>query len=103
MKQENLDDYIAELQSLTNKAGYTLDEEATLNVFQNGLPDQLIVNIIKFHHHVTRDKWTAAACLQHQEYIFLNDRTRKGRNTLEEQRDNGKKISVNLKIQIPWT
>ena len=50
MKQENLNDYIAEFQSLTNKAGYTLNEEATLNVFQNGLPNQLIVNIIKFLH-----------------------------------------------------
>ena len=76
MKQENLDDYIAEFQSLANIAGYTLDEEATLNVFQNGLPDQLIVNIIKFHHPITWNEWTAAAHLQHQEYIFLKDRTR---------------------------
>ena len=76
MKQENLDDYIAEFQSLANKAGYTLDEEATLNVFQNGLPDQLMVNIIKFHHPLTWNEWTAAARLQHQEYIFLKDRTR---------------------------
>ena len=64
--------------ALQTKQDITLDEEATLNIFQNGLPDQLIVNIIKFHHHVTRDKWTAAACLQHQEYIFFYDRTRKG-------------------------
>ena len=76
MKQENLDDYIAEFQSLTNKAGYTLDKEATLNVFQDGLPDQLVVNIVRFHHPLTWNKWTAAACLQHQEYIFLKDRTR---------------------------
>ena len=55
----------------------TLDEEATLNIFQNGLPDPLMVNIIKFHHPVTWDKWTAAAHLQHQEYIFLKDRTSK--------------------------
>ena len=34
MKQENLDDYIAEFQILTNKAEYTLDKEATLNVFR---------------------------------------------------------------------
>ena len=77
MKQENLNDYIGEFQSLANKAGYTLDEEATLNIFQNGLPDLLIVNVIKFHHPVTWDEWTAAACLQHQEYIFLKDRTSK--------------------------
>ena len=78
MKQENLDNYIAEFHSLANKAGYTLDEEATLNVFQNRLPDQLVVNIIKFHHPITWDEWTAASRLQHQEYIFLKDRTRKG-------------------------
>ena len=76
MKQENLDDYIAEFQSLANKAGYTLDEEATLNVFQDGLPDQLVVNIVGFHHPLTWNEWTAAARLQHQEYIFLKDRTR---------------------------
>ena len=76
MKQENLDDYIAEFQSLANKAGYTLDEEATLNVFQDGLPDQLIVNIVRFHHPITWNDWTTAACTQHQEYIFLKDRTK---------------------------
>ena len=75
MKQQNLDDYIAEFQSLANKAGDMLDEEATLNIFQNGLPDPLVVNIIKFHHPITWDEWTAAARLQHQEYIFLKDRT----------------------------
>ena len=73
MKQENLNDYIAEFQSLANKAGYTLDEEATLNVFQNGLPNPLVVNIIKFHHPVTWNEWTSAACIQHQEYVLLKD------------------------------
>ena len=74
MKQENLNDYIAEFQSLTNKAGYTLDKGATLNVFQNGLPDPLVVNIIKFHHPATWNEWTSATRIQHQEYIFLKDR-----------------------------
>ena len=73
MKQENLDNYIAEFQSLANKAGYTLDEEATLNVFQNGLPNPLVVNIIKFHHPVTWNEWTSAAHIQHQEYVLLED------------------------------
>ena len=73
MKQENLNDYIAEFQSLANKAGYTLDEEATLKVFQNGLPNPLIVNIIKFHHPVTWNEWTSAARIQHQEYVLLKD------------------------------
>ena len=74
MKQENLDNYIAEFQSLANKAGYTLDEEATLNVFQNGLSDPLVVNIIKFHHPATWNEWTSAARIQHQEYVFLKER-----------------------------
>ena len=73
MKQENLDDYISEFQSLANKAGYTLGEEATLNVFQNGLPNPLVVNIIKFHHPVTWNKWTTAARVQHQEDVLLKD------------------------------
>ena len=89
MKQENLDNYIAEFQSLANKAGYALDEEATLNVFHNGLPIPLVINIVKFHHPVTWDEWTTAACIQHQEYIFLKDRTKKKRDTSEVQRDNG--------------
>ena len=76
MKHENLDDYIAEFQSLANKAGYTLDEEAMLNVFQDGLPDQLVVNIVRFHHPITWNEWTAATRTQHQEYIFLKDRTK---------------------------
>ena len=87
MKQENLNDYIAEFQSLANKAGYTLDKEATLNVFQNGLPDPLVVNIIKFHHPATWNEWTTAARVQHQEYVFLKDRM----NNRREKRFRGTK------------
>ena len=76
MKQENLDNYITEFQSLANKAGHTLDEEATLNIFQDRLPEQLVANIVRFHHPLTWNEWTAAARLQHQDYIFLKDRTR---------------------------
>ena len=42
MKQENLDDYIAEFQSLANKAGYTLDKEATSTSFRT---DSLIPSL----------------------------------------------------------
>ena len=87
MKQENLNDYIVEFQSLANKGGYTLDEEATLNIFQNRLPDPLVVNIIKFHHPATWNKWTSAARIQHQEYVFLKDRM----NNRREKRFGGTK------------
>ncbi len=78
MKGDNLDTFISQFQSITKKAGYNLNEEATLDVFQRGLPYKLVSNCIKFDHSVTWNDWTQAARTHQQEYIFLKERVKGG-------------------------
>jgi len=78
MKGDNLDTFISQFQSIAKKAGYNLDEEATLDIFQRGLPYKLVSNCIKFDHPVTWNDWTQAAWTHQQEYIFLKERVKGG-------------------------
>jgi len=76
MKGDNLDTFISQFQTTTRKAGYNLDEEATLDVFQRALPFKLVANCVKFDHPVTWNDWTQSACTHQQEYIFLRERVK---------------------------
>jgi len=53
MKGDDLDTFISQFQSIAKKAGYNLDEEATLDIFQRGLPYKLVSNCIKFNCYIT--------------------------------------------------
>ena len=77
MKGEDLDGYVSKFQNLARKAGFGLDEEGTLIMFQKGLPPDLMKNCVKFCHPEDWDEWTRAANLQHQEYIMLRARVNK--------------------------
>jgi len=78
MKGDDLDTYISQFQSIAKKAGYNLDKEATLDIFQRGLPYKLVSNCIKFDHPITWNDWTQAACTHQQGYIFLKERVKGG-------------------------
>jgi Retrotransposon gag protein len=58
MQKDGLDAYIAAFAALARKAGYGIDDEATLDMFQQGLPNPLYLNCVKFHHPHTWDEWT---------------------------------------------
>ena len=53
MKGDDLDTFISQFQSIAKKARYNLDEEATLDIFQRGLPYKLVSNCIKFNCYIT--------------------------------------------------
>jgi len=85
MTKDNLDDFISQFQNLANKAGYDLDQRVTLDLFQNGLPNNLVWNCVKFDHPYDWNcvkfdhpydwnMWTNSACQQHKEYIQLSNR-----------------------------
>src|SRR6266702_3357390 len=85
MVMDNLDDFISQFQNLANKAGYDLDQRVTLDLFQNGLPNNLVWNCVKFDHPYDWNcvkfdhpydwnMWTNSACQQHKEYIQLSNR-----------------------------
>jgi len=103
MKGDNLDTFISQFQSIAKKAGYDLDGEATLDVFQRALPYKLVANCVKFNHPVTWNDWTNAAHTHQQEYIYLKERVKGGdqrggvtkfqwRNTLNNQNPNAMDI-----------
>ncbi len=76
MKGDDLDTFIFQFQTITKKAGYDLNREATLDVFQRALPFKLIANCVKFDHPVTWNDWTNTARTHQQEYIFLKERVK---------------------------
>ncbi len=73
MVKDNLNDFISKFQNLANKAGYDLDQRVTLDLFQNGLPNNLIWNCIKFDHPYNWASWTDSTRQQHEEYIQLSN------------------------------
>ena len=78
MKGDDLDGFIAQFTTTTKKAGYDLDGEATLDIFQRALPYKLVANCVKFDHPVTWNNWTRAARHHQQEYIYLKERVKGG-------------------------
>jgi len=103
MKGDDLDTFISQFQSIAKKAGYDLNGEATLDVFQRALPYKLVANCVKFDHPVTWNDWTNAAHIHQQEYIYLKERVKGGerrggatkfqwRNTLNNRNPNAMDI-----------
>jgi len=78
MKGDDLDTFISQFQTTAKKAGYNLDEEATLDIFQRALPFKLVANCIKFDHPVMWNDWTRSTRAHQQEYIFLRKRVKGG-------------------------
>ena len=78
MKGDDLDGFIAQFATTAKKAGYNLDGEATLDVFQRALPYKLVANCVKFDHPVTWNNWTRATRHHQQEYIYLKERVKGG-------------------------
>ncbi|KAH8998380.1 hypothetical protein EDB83DRAFT_2534102 [Lactarius deliciosus] len=87
MKGEDIDMYIATFQNLITKAGYNPNEATTLEIFQDRLPNQLVINAIHFQHPVNWEQWKAAACLQQAEYLILKDHL--GKNKPSHNRKGG--------------
>ncbi|KAH8977124.1 hypothetical protein EDB86DRAFT_3084799 [Lactarius hatsudake] len=79
MKGGDIDTYVTTFQNLVTKAGYNPDEATMLELFQDGLPNQLVVNAVRFQHPVNWEQWKAAARLQQAEYLILKDRLGKGK------------------------
>ncbi|KAH9168127.1 hypothetical protein EDB89DRAFT_2074247 [Lactarius sanguifluus] len=79
MKGEDIDTYVTTFSNLIHKVGYNPDEATTLEMFQDGLPNQLVINTTRFHHPITWDDWKVAARLQQTEYMVLKDRLGKNK------------------------
>ena len=88
MEGGNIDNYNAKFTNLANKAGYTLNEEVTLNMYAQGLPFKLMESILRQHRPVNWRDWTEAAVEQQRIYNLLQSHLRKptgNQNTRREQ------------------
>jgi len=82
MTKDNLDDFISKFQNLARKAEYNLDQGVTLDLFQNGLPNNLVWNCIKFNHPYDWASWTKLTHQQYEEYIQLSNQLKLGHQVM---------------------
>ena len=87
MERGNIDDYNAKFANLANKAGYTLNEEVTLNMYAQGLPFKLMESILRQHRPVNWHNWTEAAVEQQRIYNLLQSHLRKPTNSNNPRRE----------------
>ena len=75
MSPGDLDGYVATFKQLARKAGYDLDAEGTLDVFQGGLPRGLWEAILRRDNTPnTFEEWTEAAQKEQQKYMIIRSR-----------------------------
>jgi hypothetical protein len=60
MKENRVDDYIAEFEGLARSARYGLNEPLTIQHFFHGLPRELAKDCIDYRNPKTFDQWTSA-------------------------------------------
>jgi hypothetical protein len=71
MEKGDLDAYLAYFMNLSRKVGYGPNDEGTLDIFSQGLPENLVWNIIQFDHPTNWDKWVMSARKYHQYFVHL--------------------------------
>ena len=72
MNQGEIDNYVATFKQLAKKAGYDLDAEGTMDIFQNGLPSGLWQAILRRDDTPsTFDEWVTAAQKEQRKYLMI--------------------------------
>jgi hypothetical protein len=80
MKEGNIDEYVAQFDTLVSEAGFNLDDEQMLEKFTSGLPIGLFENIYQFDAPKTYQEWQQAALNQQQKWIHMQS-LRRARRT----------------------
>lgn len=81
MKGENgLDDYISTFERLACLGGYNLADHAVINMFIEGLPALLAINVAKFNDPNTYLDWKRGAIQHHTKYMWIKSKFNKGQN-----------------------
>ena len=82
MKGDNrLDDYISTFERLTRLGRYNLNDRAVIDMFIEGLPASLAINIAKFNELNTFVDWKRGAIQHHTKYMWIKSKFHnKGQN-----------------------
>ena len=60
MKDGDIDAYVANFEQLTRKAGYHLDTPQTIDIFTDGLPQELYAKVYQFDKLRNYEEWKNA-------------------------------------------
>ena len=93
MKGENrLDDYISTFERLVQLGGYNLADRAVIDMFVEGLPASLAINVAKFNDPDTFEDWKQEAIQHHTKYMWIKSKFHnKGQNKPRPTTDQWKK------------
>jgi hypothetical protein len=83
MKEGNIDEYVAQFDTLVHEAGFDPDDLQTLEKFTRGLPIGLYENIYQFNLPTDYEGWRRAALNQQQKWIHMQS-LRKARKNLSQ-------------------
>ena len=87
-----LDDYISTFERLACLGGYNLTDKAVIDMFIDGLPTSLAINIAKFNNPRSFNDWKRGAIEHHTTYMWIKSKFRsKGQNTTHPTQDQWKK------------
>ena len=79
MKGENgLDDYISAFERLACLGGYNLADRAVIDMFVEGLPASLAINVARFNDPDTYPDWKRGAIQHHTKYMWIKSKFHKG-------------------------
>ena len=93
MKGDNgLDDYISTFERLAHLGGYNLGDRAIIDMFIEGLPTSLAINVAKFNDPNTFQDWKEGAIQHHTKYMWIKSKFNKGQNKTRPTQDQWKKV-----------
>ena len=93
MKGDNgLDDYISTFKRLARLGGYNLGDRAIIDMFIEGLPTSLAINVAKFNDPNTFQDWKEGAIQHHTKYMWIKSKFNKGQNKTRPTQDQWKKV-----------
>ena len=87
-----LDDYISTFERLARLGGYNLADKAVIDMFVDGLPNSLAINVAKFNAPHSFNDWKRGAVEHHTTYMWIKSRFHnKGRSEGRPTQDQWKK------------
>ena len=71
---QGLDDYISTFKQLARLGGYNLDDRAVIDMFIEGLPASLAINVAKFNDPNNFADWKRGAIEHHTKYMWIKSK-----------------------------
>ena len=69
-----LDDYISSFERLARLGGYNLADQAVVDMFIDGLPTSLAINVAKFNNPTDFDDWKRGAIEHHTKFMWIKSK-----------------------------